>query len=169
MAEKGIRVIRAEYAIKAAEARLAAQAVGLATVETRATALIGWASVAAAGALAVTFGGNHDLALRWAAGVGFCMAACAGLAASPCLRTADWVMPGREPGGVMIGPETETEAAFYESLARGYGSGVGANSARLQRAGACLDRALLIAACAIPSAVAGGLLGPRFGRAFWGI
>jgi hypothetical protein len=160
---KPIEEVRAEHAVKAADARLVAQAAGLAALEARATSLIGWTAAAIAALIAVLFAQGVAAPLRVAALSGGVALALAAREAVRCLRPGDWTMPGHLPQVVLQAREGETAAEFQQSLAEGYEAGIRRNSVRLGAVAEALAWALRALLLAPAAAVLGGGLGYLLG------
>ncbi len=141
---------KAKEAIRQAELRLGAQAGSLRAAETRATSLIGWASVLASAAVAFATGGwNTLLGTAPAASVspvtqdltgrvGAAWLLVAG--ALGCICCALWsiwpqrfYLPGQHPQTI-LGLDGPNELALLRRLARGYGMAMDDNTQRLARA-----------------------------------
>jgi len=155
-AEGYLRYWKAKEAVRQGEARLTAQAAIRTAMETRATAITGWA----AASLLVVIGAGFA-APGWPSRGAAALTASASLvSARLCIyaaRPRDWGIKGYDPQ-VILGDPLATELEVLESIAEGMSPSIQTNNKRLNVMGKLLRWAgwSLIAA-PIPGAVAYGI------------
>ncbi|WP_137178788.1 hypothetical protein [Roseomonas sp. AR75] len=152
-----MQLVRAKEALRQVEQRLAAQATTLATLETRATSLVGWAlaGLVAGGAALVTPAVPTVLAYA-AAGLIAALLASA-VTAALAIAPRDWGVQGHLPRDV-IGDFDESEAKFLEWLAEGLGKAAEDNRQRITDAARRLQISLLWFIAAAPLGFVSGVI-----------
>lgn len=128
LTQDGLRYWRAKEAMRQGELQLATQLAGVAGLQTRATAILGW-TVAIALALSAAASAAHwRLPLAASAVPVLLSAVCCVITLWP----RDYSEPGWRPS-VLMDMSYGTELEILESLAQGYDTGIRANDAALRR------------------------------------
>jgi hypothetical protein len=154
-----LRLALAKEALRQAEMRLGDQAVALAALETRATAIVGWslAGFVAAGAALLRLETLPLLAwISPGALAGFSAALCT--AALPLLP-GGWGVRGHEPSEIQA-EWAASEADILEWCADGYGQSISDNAERLAKSSKLVRRA-------IAYMIAAPILGVSLALAAW--
>lgn len=153
----GLRLWRAREAIRNAELRLQAQAAALATLESRAQALVGWIAAALTALVGAALLTTVPSELRWAAGGGGAALSVALVFAVATFNPGDWDVVGHNPAD-LVRSNWGAELYELEGMALSYAEGIGRNSARLEAVATRLRNALLAIVWA-PFTACGGAAG----------
>ncbi|WP_141563194.1 hypothetical protein [Teichococcus rhizosphaerae] len=128
-ADDELRYWKAGAAIRLGEARLASQAINRTGIETRATAIIGWAVPIALAALTLAF--NPQTVWIRPAAIAACLCiSVAMLSAGAVLWPRKWSVVGYPPDHALASVEG-TELEFLERLAGEYAQGIYENKRQL--------------------------------------
>lgn len=166
--ETGLRLWRSREAMRQAEARLTFQASALATFETRAQALVGWAVAGATALLGGLLIVEVSAYLRAAGGCALVALLASVWFGLQALRPGNWIFGGDV--NALLDSPYQSELQEHEATARGMANGIEENDCRLDKAASKLGIALAcFGAAPLAAALGAGAcyLLLTYGPTFW--